>query len=122
MIPGAAVFWVRSKGILIAMDVAFWLVASACSFWYSRHAIEALDVGYMDRFRIEGSIVCQMHERWFNFLGSLMGWWAFWLLLYGQFVRRVPFQATDLGLIIIAFIGMSGYLPYIIKYKTTLAK
>ena len=113
---------INAKALLILMDIVFWLLASVCSFWYGQHAVEALDVGYLDRVRIESSIICQRHERWFNFLGSLVGWLALWTLLYRLFVRCVSVQAVDLGLIIISFLGISGYLPYMIKYKTTLAK
>ncbi len=113
---------VSTKSILIAIDILFWTIAAWCSFWYSKHAVEALDVGYLDRVRIEGSRVCQRHERWFNFLGSLVGWWAFWIVLYEFYVRRLAFSPVDAGLMLIGFIGMSGYLPYMIKYKTTLAK
>jgi len=110
------------KDLMICVDLGFWFIAVVSSLWYRRHAIDALNVGLEDRNRIAESAVCQQHERWFNFLGSLVGWWALWIVLYELYVRRLPIQAVDLGLIVIAFIGMSGYLPYMIKYKTTLAK
>jgi len=58
------------------------------------------------------------HQWWFNFVGSLFGWAALWCL-----VRRVwgvwffsssSGQATvsDFALGFVAFVGVSGYLPY----------
>jgi hypothetical protein len=108
-----------AKAVLICLDLAFWFIAVVSSLWYRKHAIEAFNVGSEDRTRIAGSPVCQRHERWFNFFGSLAGWWALWIVLYELYLRRLPVEAVHVALILIAFVGISGYLPYMIKYKTS---
>lgn len=58
-------------------------------------------------------------QRWFNFLGSLSGWFILWLLL-PNLVHCFASQATndlsvkDIILFLIALIGISGYLPLLL--------
>jgi len=56
------------------------------------------------------------HQRWLNFLGSIVGWLVAWLL----FVRHCGWPVTscgggpdwwDVAGALTAFIGMAGYLP-----------
>src|SRR6266852_4249707 len=56
----------------------------------------------------------KMHQFWFNFVGSLVGWGCAWPLLEG--FRRNPhkpeFQAAHALYFIVAFLGITGWLPY----------
>ena len=56
---------------------------------------------------------------WFNFVGALFGWAALWCLVRRAWaVWYVPASGSekvtgwDFGLAVVAFIGISGYLPY----------
>ncbi len=57
-----------------------------------------------------------IHQFWFNFLGCGIGWCVAWLLtlrLWGNVLDFHPW--SDLGLILVAFIGITGHLPYAIS-------
>lgn len=58
------------------------------------------------------------HQRWFNFLGSLVGWFAGWILArrYLPCFRGATLTPTvsDLLTGFIAFVGVTGFLPYTI--------
>jgi hypothetical protein len=59
----------------------------------------------------------QIHQFWFNFLGSILGWVAFWFL-----IRKIwhclsvdcpgEFGASTVMLAAVAFVGVTGHLPY----------
>ena len=57
----------------------------------------------------------RVHQFWLNFLGALCGWAALFMLVY----RLSPafrgsdnqIAASDFGLFLVAFIGVTGYLP-----------
>jgi hypothetical protein len=59
-----------------------------------------------------------IQQGWFNFVGSLFGWAALWCLVRRAWsvwgVSSSSGQATisDFGLGFVAFVGISGYLPY----------
>jgi len=59
-----------------------------------------------------------IQQGWFNFVGSLFGWAALWCLVrrgwYVWGVSSSSGQATvsDFVLGFVAFVGISGYLPY----------
>lgn len=58
------------------------------------------------------------HQRWFNFTGAFVGWVALWCLVRrGWGVWRLPSSSgqltwSDFALGFVAFVGVSGYLPY----------
>lgn len=56
-----------------------------------------------------------LHDHILNFLGALLGWFSIYYLV---FYRQGPkLEITDLILIFISFVGITGYLPHIIINK-----
>jgi hypothetical protein len=58
----------------------------------------------------------RVHQLWLNFLGALCGWTALFVLVHklGLAFREGGsnhFAASDFGLFLVAFIGVTGYLP-----------
>jgi hypothetical protein len=56
-------------------------------------------------------------QRWFNFLGSIVGWAALWVLIRRYWTYILGGCAPDPSLWdllagFIAFVGVTGYLPY----------
>jgi hypothetical protein len=87
----------------------FWLVAGVASTLYSVFA-----------FRIHGvplpeHVSARRHQHWFNFAGSLTGWFALWVLAPWNCLAA-PCSAGSMtwghfGLGVVAFLGITGYLP-----------
>lgn len=50
-----------------------------------------------------------------NFFGTILGWGAFYYLIFFQLGEKLEF--IDLFLILVAFIGITGYLPHLIINK-----
>ena len=57
------------------------------------------------------------HQRWFNFVGSVVGWTALWFLIQ-KAMTVLPSSYTltinvwDAVMFFLAFIGITGHLPY----------
>jgi len=62
----------------------------------------------------------KIHQFWFNFVGALAGWLALALLMlkfgnYDSFPRSLEnLTFLDLVIFFLAFIGITGHLPYTI--------
>jgi hypothetical protein len=101
------------------MPIPCWLIAS---FWGLAVVVSGLlgiycfEVHFVDEGKYPRA--ARIQQRWFNFLGSIFGWGALWCL-----VRRFwPVWSlssssgqptfSDFGLAFVAFVGISGYLPY----------
>jgi hypothetical protein len=109
MIPS----WVRIVYVLVA------LIASALYGWYAVKIFlgvpsqEDLKKHYAHR----NFLSWRNHQRWLNFSGSIVGWICLWILG----VKFVPFAIADsypslswgdVGLAFVAFVGITGYLPF----------
>jgi hypothetical protein len=102
------------------MPIPFWFVAS---FWGLALVVSILlgvycrEVHEIKSTELSGTRLVQ--QIWFNSIGALFGWAALWCL-----VRRAWHAAwlcssstgtatlSDFALGFVAFIGVSGYLPY----------
>jgi hypothetical protein len=83
--------------------VLFWALAVAASLLYAFGAFAAFFVSTTGT-----SLIWRWHQRWFNFVGSLAGWFAFWTLLAGT--------TGLLGTVLagaVAFTGITGHLPMV---------
>jgi len=119
-----------------------WLVVSSCgrySFWTVAVIVSALygkfcwtinELDWDEKLEErdttrwdKGTNAWKLHQIWLNFLGSFAGWWACWcfLLSYESHRRwQTSFTFVDLLLAVIAFIGMTGYLPHVSRYGSKL--
>jgi hypothetical protein len=53
------------------------------------------------------------HQRWVNFMGSAVGWCAAYYYIFLKLPHSgFAFKIEDTILILIALLGMSGFLPY----------
>ena len=68
-------------------------------------------------FPFKDTMAWRFYQFWFNFLGSLVGWTTLWFLtrkVYSCLQISCPAQIDfmDLVTIFIAFVGITGHLPY----------
>jgi uncharacterized membrane protein (DUF4010 family) len=57
-----------------------------------------------------------LHEYILNFFGTLLGWLSLYYLLFYRWGGN-NLETTDLILILVSFIGITGYLPHLIINK-----
>lgn len=115
-----------------------WVVVSPCGPWVFTAiasvfsilygiccwTVNELDQKEKSRSRWQrGSRPWKAHQIWLNSLGSGLGWWAFWCLLLDYEAYRdckKPLTYIDFVLVVIAFLGMTGYLPHVSRYGSKL--
>lgn len=91
----------------------FWVVAIVASVLYGAFAITIF-------VKVKGPPPSRpwfWHQRWLNFLGSIVGWLSSWLIILRHCGWPItscegPPDAWDLIGGLIAFLGMTGYLPF----------
>lgn len=102
--------------IPVWFEIVFLLVAVIASGFFGFYCFEIHNLG-RSTFEWQEKI----QQVWFNFIGAFAGWIALWILIrqwWGAWrlptTPAVPVQMTlsDFGLALIAFVGMSGYLPF----------
>jgi hypothetical protein len=101
---------------------AFITFASALSVFYAVFAVKiflpALRRDNADRRAHRALCTWWVHQIWLNFLGSAVGWVCLWFVavkLVPQFERApdlVSFGWEHAALALVAFIGVTGYLPF----------
>lgn len=86
----------------------FWSFAVVASLFYGWKCFEALEVNVNPR---DKPWAWRLHQRWFNFSASLIGWGAFWLVFRKVCVYPSPVKWFDVVLMGLAFVGITGHLP-----------
>jgi hypothetical protein len=106
----------------VFLSAVYWIFAATVSLFYGIHAVtihlrapEGPSYGVPQdckpwrNYREVRSHPWFLHQAWFNFAGSLMGWaagyYAYWRLDRGNA------GAFEAGLLLAAALGMTGYLP-----------
>lgn len=88
----------------------FWLVAGIASTLYSAFAYRIHTGGPQPT---DSAVRC--HQYWFNFAGSLTGWFALWVLApWNCLAATCNVESMGWGqfaLGVVAFLGVTGYLP-----------
>ncbi len=98
-----------------SFDNWFWLLAIGFSLFYGFGAFSIFTPE-----KLRGQIVQkQIHQVWLNFLGSLIGWIFLWFVINQVLESWPKLQSykpdlTDLGMMLIAFLGVTGHLPSIV--------
>lgn len=94
--------------------VVYWGVALLASIFYGVFAVRI----FVDKgTRTDRQWSWWAHESWLNFLGSLVGWALAWPLVTGLWPCLSTqcdlggITWTDAGLAIVAFIGVTGFIP-----------
>ena len=90
--------------------VVFGAVALAFSVFYGANAAAIFQVPEVDK------LSWRLHQFWLNFLGSLVGWAAaafFFTRLLAAVAsgKPVQFDWSSIGLALVAFVGVTGFLP-----------
>jgi len=97
-------------------EVAFWSVAFIVSGFLGGFCFE---IHSLNRSSYKWPASAQ--QVWLNFVGAFVGWIALWFLVRQWWgVWRLPstpvaplqMTASDFGLALTAFVGISGYLPF----------
>ncbi len=101
--------------IRLGAQIGYWILAVGFSLWYGKYAPEALEVSDEDKGKIAKSPALRWHQHWLNFLGSLVGWCLGYIVLQHVY-PGYKLGASDAILAFAAFIGMTGHLPYVVKY------
>jgi hypothetical protein len=92
--------------------VVFWVVGLGMSLFHGLCAVSIFNVKAPPKAGI-----WNFHQFWFNFCGSVSGWIALWFLLHKIALSlNAPAAASpklsDIALFFLAFIGVTGYLPF----------
>jgi hypothetical protein len=93
--------------------VFYWTIAATASLFFSYFAPQ---IHSLKSWKEMSSALC-ISQFILNFLGSIIGWTA---LAYFVFWRLSPgfnLQWQDFAVLLVAFYGISGYLPYIFLQK-----
>ena len=106
--PMQANAWINSWWFIIA----FWILGLGMSLFHGLNAINIFNVPAPPKER-----VWKFHQFWFNFCGSVSGWIALCFLLHKITLSlcapaTVSPQLADVALFVLAFIGVTGYLPF----------
>ncbi len=97
--------------------VLYWLVALLISLFYGFKAIKIFEPSVDEKDKSRRA--WRWHQRWLNFLGSLVGWIALWFLVRKFSPSLFQDIHAEISLwdvigALIAFIGVTGYLPFTI--------
>ena len=81
----------------------------------SFYGLKACDVFSVDRTGQPWA--WRVHQFWFNFAGSAVGWGAAWCLaprVWPSLTATSPIQLgwSDAAIATVAFVGITGHLPY----------
>ncbi|MFN0315332.1 MAG: hypothetical protein ACKVQA_09875 [Burkholderiales bacterium] len=83
-------------------------IALVFSIFYGWKACDIFDVWTQDK-----KLAWKIHQFWLNLAGSIVGWAALWAATGGTLLTVHPtLSITDAVLLLIAFVGITGYLPY----------
>lgn len=94
------------------MAYLYWIVALWASALYDWYAMEI----HTPATATQLPAAKLWHQRWFNFLGSLVGWCALWLLLKELLpciIGTCALEPSVLHVVLAftAFVGVTGHLP-----------
>ena len=104
----------------IYWKIIFWIIALSVSIFYSSWAfrIHLVDEKIVEEQKdAPKNKAWFIHQWWFNFIGSITGWFLLWILLptilltFGPQPGYYLFQLKDVALLLIAIIGITGHLP-----------
>ena len=104
----------------------FAAVATVFSIFYGTNCWTVNELDQTEKLRSRwkaGSLPWKAHQVWLNALGCALGWWAFWCLLLDYQAYRdckKPLTYIDFVFVLIAFLGMTGYLPHVSRYGSKL--
>jgi hypothetical protein len=91
----------------------FWFIALAASLSYGYWAPEIFQVKATGKWPQPSRV----HQLWVNFFGSVVGWATLYYLLemrlrvFDKVPNTAP-GAIDIALLLVAFLGVTGHLPY----------
>jgi len=96
------------------VSLPYVLVALAVSIFYGRWAFD-IHVHQMagEGFKSAPKQAYLWHQRWFNFVGSAVGWFALWKLI-PRALADAPSYSLCWGTAataVVALLGITGYLP-----------
>lgn len=103
-----AVAIVYAEYKFISIFTAFWTVAIGMSLFYGAKAASVFNVP-----SDEWSWSQHIHQAWFNFVCSFVGWVA---AFYLAFMRRPVDSADDYFMLAFALIAVTGHLPLALSY------
>jgi hypothetical protein len=118
---------VRHNQMLEVMQIATWINAGFFNvpFFLTGlvlslfHGIMATNIFVADKDKSDRSGAWYFHQFWLNFCGSVAGWTALWFIVQKiALVLALPAtaapQLSDIALFFLAFLGVTGYLPFAI--------
>ncbi len=109
---------------LIYEAIIFWLIAIVMSFIYGIKAFE-IHGDTKGLKESKSNKWFRWHQFWLNFLGAFVGWsLLYYILAYRLDIFRnllvlEDYRITSIDLIVLlfAFLGITGYLPYTVLIK-----
>jgi len=97
--------WYAQTPILWFLFWATAVVASLFFGWkcFDIHGVNIGDAHWSKRW----------HQHWVNFVGSLFGWAAFWIVFRKVCIYPSPVGWFDAAMMAVAYIGIIGYIPFV---------
>lgn len=108
--------------IMYTLEHLFLVMAIVFSCVYGRYAFEIHNI---DKKAYEKNKWYINNQYWLNGLGAFVGWVALYILLFHQMEDVESLKnlgKTELILSVIAFLGITGYIPYILLLKNPFGK
>jgi hypothetical protein len=107
---------------MLCAEIAFALVGLGFSIFYGQNAVDIF-IDTDNEFAKKKMKVAswRFHQRWLNFIGSAAGWAAAYYFIFGRVlpVSSFSFKLEDSVLIIIALLGLGGFLPNALSRVTS---
>lgn len=97
-------------------NIPYAIIAVALSLFYGWKAVKIFKANKSDDDVEKLDWSWKLHQSWLNFAGSIVGWLVLWVM-FQKFLGcisdgcTVVFGAWDFIGYLIAFIGVTGYLP-----------
>jgi len=94
------------------LNIIFFVFGIVASTFYGFKAFDIFEVSVKQK-----PWAWKVHQFWFNFTGSLIGWFLLWLLIQKVWLGMQTFSLSQIGILdivilLISFIGITGYLPF----------
>ncbi len=101
---------------MIRWEYIFWFFAISFSLFYGFRAFEIHTHASKEQAKHDEEkmkLEVKLHQYWFNFVGSIIGWFALFYFLKNRYPNLATdkLNGGDFWLLLITYIGITGHMP-----------